>query len=237
MIRAEHVCKVYRGYDGGAIRAVDDVSLTIPVGQFAALTGSSGSGKTTLLSLLGALTRPSSGSIELDGRELSACSDVELARIRRRIGFIFQNFSLVPRLPVWENVTYPLIPRGVRTPERYDAAREVLQRLGLASKMNSRPDQLSGGEQQRVAVARALACEPKILLADEPTSNLDRAAADELAESFRKIHESGVTLILATHRPELLDLASIVFEMDQGKLKCPQAAGGEEQRQKRSFSG
>jgi putative ABC transport system ATP-binding protein len=237
MIRAEHVWKVYRGHDGGEVLAVDDVSLTIPPGRFAALTGPSGSGKTTLLSLLGALSRPSGGSIELDGRELSTCSDVELARTRRKIGFVFQNFSLVPRLAVWENVTYPLIPRGVRTPDRHECAREVLQRLGLANKMNSRPDQLSGGEQQRVAVARALASEPKILLADEPTSNLDRRAADELAESFRQIHASGVTLVLSTHRPELLEMASIVFEMNEGRLTCHRDAGGQEQRESRSFSG
>lgn len=226
MIRAEHVCKVYRRHGGGEVRAVDDVSLTIPKGHFAALTGPSGSGKTTLLSLLGALSRPSSGSIVLDGRELSACSDVELARVRRTIGFVFQNFSLVPRLPVWENVTYPLVPRGVPTRDRYEAARGVLQRLGLASKMESRPEQLSGGEQQRVAVARALACEPRILLADEPTSSLDRSAADELAETFRQAHAAGVTLILSTHRPELLELATIVFELHEGKIACCRDAGG-----------
>jgi putative ABC transport system ATP-binding protein len=221
MIQTEGLCKFYRGSNNEEIRAVDNVSLTIAAGRFAVLTGPSGSGKTTLLSLLGALSRPSSGSIVLKGRELNTCSDVELARVRRNIGFVFQNFSLLPRLPVWENVTYPLIPRGILAPARFEIAREVLQRLGVASKIENRPDQLSGGEQQRVAVARALACEPQILLADEPTSNLDRRAAAELTGIFREIHATGVTLILSTHNTELLDLATDVFELNEGKMTCP----------------
>ena len=220
MIQTERLCKFYRGSNNEEIRAVDDVSLTISAGRFAVLTGPSGSGKTTLLSLLGALSRPSSGSVVLEGRELNACSDVEMARVRRKIGFVFQNFSLLPRLPVWENVTYPLIPRGIRAAARFEIARQVLQRLGVANKIENRPDQLSGGEQQRVAVARALACEPQILLADEPTSNLDHRAAAELTGIFQEIHATGVTLILSTHNPELLDLATDVFELEEGRMIC-----------------
>jgi putative ABC transport system ATP-binding protein len=221
MIRTERLCKVYRGPGTDVVRAVDDVSLTIGAGRFAVLTGPSGSGKTTLLSLLGGLSRPSSGSILLEGCELNACSDVELARVRRRIGFVFQNFSLLPRLPVWENVTYPLIPRGIPPAARIEIARKTLQRLGLLHKLDNRPEQLSGGEQQRVAVARALAGEPRILVADEPTSNLDPGAAAELAAIFREIHAAGVTLILSTHCAELLTLATDVFRLDHGRVTCP----------------
>jgi putative ABC transport system ATP-binding protein len=221
VIQAERLCKFYRGSNNEEIRAVDDVSLTISAGRFGVLTGPSGSGKTTLLSLLGALSRPSSGSIVLAGRDLNDCSDVGLARIRRNIGFVFQNFSLLPRLPVWENVTYPLIPRGIVASARFEIARDVLKRLGMANKIENRADQLSGGEQQRVAVARALAVEPQILLADEPTSNLDRRTAAELTEIFQEIHRTGVTLVLSTHDSAMLDLATDVFELTEGKITCP----------------
>jgi putative ABC transport system ATP-binding protein len=143
-----------------------------------------------------------------------------MARVRRNIGFVFQNFSLLPRLPVWENVTYPLIPRGIQAAARFEIARQVLQRLRLENKIESRPDQLSGGEQQRVAVARAIASEPQILLADEPTSNLDNRATAELTEIFQEIHASGVTMIFSTHSSALLELATDVFELNEGKLIC-----------------
>jgi putative ABC transport system ATP-binding protein len=218
MIHAEHLCKTFRGNGTDPVRAVDDVTLTIAAGRFAVVTGPSGSGKTTLLALLGALSRPSSGSIALDGRVLSRCSDVELARVRRRIGFVFQNLSLVPRLPVWENVTYPLIPRGILPAARRTAAHQALARLALEHKFHDPPERLSGGEQQRVAVARALACEPRILVADEPTSQLDQRTAADLASIFRDVHATGVTLVVSTHCPELLDLATDVYRLNQGRL-------------------
>lgn len=221
MIQIDNLCKLYRGDHGEEVRALDDVSLTISAGRCLLLTGPSGSGKTTLLSLIGALSRPTSGSIVLEGRELHACSDVELARIRRKIGFVFQNFSLLPRLPVWENVTYPLVPRGIRRSARYEIARRVLQRLDLATKMESRSDRLSGGEQQRVAVARALAGEPRVLVADEPTSNLDDGAAAELTEIFREIHAAGITLIVASHSAKFLELATDTCKLHEGKVTCP----------------
>lgn len=220
MIETRQLHKIYRDSDHRQVHAVDDVSLTIQAGCFAVLTGPSGSGKTTLLSLLGGLSRPTSGAVRLHDRDLGTCSDFELARVRRTIGFVFQNFSLLPRLPVWENVTYPLIPRGMRAAERFETARRVLQRLGLENRLESRSDQLSGGEQQRVAVARAIAAEPRILLADEPTSNLDRRAATDLIQLFQEIHASGVTMIFSTHRSELLDLATDVFNLNEGKLTC-----------------
>jgi len=219
MIKTSHLCKVYRGRHDNDVRAVDDVSLEIDAGSLVVLRGPSGSGKTTLLSLLGCLSRPSSGSIVFDGRDVSNCSDVELARVRRDIGFVFQHFSLLPKLPVWENVTYPMIPRGIRSTARFEIARDVLQRMGLEHKIYNRPDQLSGGEQQRVAVARAIAAEPRLILADEPTSNLDLSAATELTHLFQEIHATGVTLVFSTHRAELLDLATDVFELEDGELK------------------
>lgn len=220
MIQTEGLCKVYRGRNNEETLAVDDVSLTIPAGRLVVLTGPSGSGKTTLLSLLGALSRPSSGNITIDGQSLHACSDVELARVRRNIGFVFQNFSLMSRLSVWENVTYPLVPRGVIPATRFEIARQVLGKLGMLGKIENRPDQLSGGEQQRVAVARALASDPGIILADEPTSNLDAGSSAELIDIFREIHEAGVTLVISTHNSTLLAHATDVFDLHNGKVQC-----------------
>lgn len=221
MIQTEKLCKTYRGVNGEEIHAVNDISLTIPSGGLFVLTGPSGSGKSTLLSLLGALSRPTSGSVTMNGQNLSVCSDTELARIRQKIGFVFQSFSLLPRLPVWENVTYPLVPRGLNPSARFEVAREILERLGLLRRIRDRPDQLSGGEQQRVAVARALASNPQILLADEPTSNLDRSASGVLIEILREIHRSGVTVVISTHESEFFAVASEVVELSEGKRVCP----------------
>jgi putative ABC transport system ATP-binding protein len=221
MIRADHLCKYYCKRNDREVRAVDDISLTISSGSLSVLAGPSGSGKSTLLSMLGALTRPTSGRVVVAGCDLTSSSDVEMARARRKIGFVFQNFSLIPRLPVWENVTYPLIPRGIRSAARFEIARELLDRLKISQKIENRPDQLSGGEQQRVALARALASKPEILMADEPTSNLDPRSAAELIELLREVQTTGVTLILSTHRPELLEFATDVFRLDEGKLVCP----------------
>ncbi|HEX3150041.1 MAG TPA: ATP-binding cassette domain-containing protein, partial [Gemmataceae bacterium] len=178
-------CKRFRPRMGDPVQALDQVSLTIESGEIALLKGPSGSGKTTLLALLGALTRPTSGQVLFDGKDLSACSDVEMARVRRRMGFVFQSFSLIAGLPVWENITYPLIPCGIRRSERKLRAAQLLADLGIAAKADARPEELSGGEQQRVAVARALVGRPTVVLADEPTSNLDQAASESLLELFR----------------------------------------------------
>jgi len=218
LLSAENVSKIYRAGTRQEVRAVDDVSLSVGQGGCVLLTGPSGSGKTTLLALLGALARPTAGRVTLQGRDLAGASDVELARARRRLGFVFQNFSLLPRLPVWENVTYGLIPRGVTRDARLRLAEEQLERLGLASKLGERPEVLSGGEQQRVAVARALVTNPEILMADEPTSNLDQRSAEELIALFGRLHSEGHTLIVATHDPRFEPLATEVFRMDRGRL-------------------
>jgi putative ABC transport system ATP-binding protein len=200
------------------VRAVDSISLSILPHSFAALVGPSGSGKTSLLSLLGLLDRPTSGSLSDAGREISNCSDYELARLRRRRGFVFQDFALLPKLDVLDNVCYPLIPRGLDRKRRTAIATHWLDRLGLASQVQSRPDELSGGECQRVALARALAGDPDILLADEPTSNLDDETKRSVRDLFCEVHRAGKTFVIATHDSELLSLATHVFYLRDGKL-------------------
>jgi putative ABC transport system ATP-binding protein len=220
ILEAQEVCKVYRRGGAGELRALQSVSVTIPRGSFVALTGPSGSGKTTLLALLGALERPSSGRVLFQGRDLGGLSDVALARVRRNMGFVFQDFSLIPTLAVWDNVTYPLIPRGIRCGERLARAREVLGRFGLEGRLLARPRELSGGEQQRVALARALAGLPDVVLADEPTSNLDVASGLAVLEALRELHAEGRTVILASHEPLAIALAGQVYALEGGKLKA-----------------
>ncbi len=201
------------------MRALDGVTLSVPRGAFCVLTGPSGSGKTTLLSILGVLARPTTGHISFDGRETDRFSEMEFTKIRGRIGWVFQGLALLPRLSIWENVSYPLIPRGIGRSERRRVAEELLVRLGLAAKSCARPETLSGGEQQRVAVARALVSKPDVVFADEPTSNLDPAACRVLALLLTEIHEAGTTVIVASHDPEFLSRASLHVELETGRLK------------------
>ena len=219
LFEMQNACKTFKGTSGIEVQALKEVSLTIAPGQFVLLTGASGSGKTTLLALLGALERPTKGCILFEGRNLGRQSDLELARIRRRIGFVFQNYSLIPGLPIWENVSYPLIPRGVSRRRRYDRAAELLSGLGLAEKFHARPAELSGGEQQRVAIARALVDQPSVLLMDEPTSNLDRMAGQALLELFQSYHARGSTVIVASHDDRIAGLATTIHELAAGQLK------------------
>jgi putative ABC transport system ATP-binding protein len=220
LLEARDLCKTFRPGSRAEVRALQDVSLTIPPGSFTVLTGPSGSGKTTLLALLGALERPTRGQVLFKGQALTDCSDIALARVRRQMGFVFQDFSLIAALPVWENITYPLIPRGVPRSARYERALALLSRLGIAEKVFTRPGELSGGEQQRVAVARALAAEPDVLLADEPTSQLDPAAAGALSALFAEVYAGGRTVVLSSHDPQLLAMATTVFELEAGRLKA-----------------
>ena len=221
LLESRHVCKFYRAGARGEVRAVDDVSLAVERGAFVVLNGPSGSGKTTLLALLGALERPTRGQALFDGRDLGGLSDVGLARVRRRLGFVFQDFALIPNLPAWENITYPLIPRGWSRGRRQELALSLLARFGIADRFTARPEELSGGEQQRVAVARALAGAPEVLLADEPTSNLDLGAAGELLATLREFHAGGNTVVVSTHDPQLADLATEVHELRAGRLVLP----------------
>jgi putative ABC transport system ATP-binding protein len=213
------VSKYYRIGTLGEVRAVHDVSLRIERGSFTVITGPSGSGKTTLLALLAALERATHGAIRIDDRDIGELSGVELARLRQRFGFVFQNYALIPNLPIWENVTYPLIPRGVRRAERYELARGLLSRFDIAASMGCRPADLSGGEQQRVALARALAGRPEVFFADEPTSNLDRASRLAFMQVLQEIQSQGTTVVVSCHDMELIALASSAYELENGTLR------------------
>jgi putative ABC transport system ATP-binding protein len=219
-LEAKQLCKIYRQGTRDEVRALEDVSLFVPAGSFVTFTGPSGSGKSTLLALLGALDRPTRGQVFFADQDLSRCSDVGLVRVRRRMGFIFQNFSLIPRLPLWENVTYPLVPRGVRSGQRFQKAVALLSSLGLAAKAAALPEELSGGEQQRAAIARALAADPEVIVADEPTSNLDRAAAENLIQLFQNVNAQGKTVLVSSHDARILASADTVYELEAGRLKA-----------------
>ena len=219
LFETHHLGKDFRPGSQSMVRAVHDISLQIEAGSFVVIRGSSGSGKTTLLALLGALERPTQGQVIFDGRDLAELSGVALARVRRRFGFVFQNFSLIPGLPVWENVTYPLIPRGLSSGRRLEIARQLLEQLGLSDRIMTRPRELSGGEQQRVAFARALAGQPDVLLADEPTSNLDPDSGRNLMQQLHQSHAKGITVILASHDPQASPFATHILELESGRLK------------------
>jgi putative ABC transport system ATP-binding protein len=219
VLETREVSKYYRSGTTAEVRALHEVSLAIKKGSLALLCGPSGSGKTTLLALLGALEKPTSGRVIFAGRDLSGLSDAELTRVRRCAGFVFQDFSLLARLPVWENVTYPLIPRGLARRARFRLARSLLARVGLEGKLEAGVHELSGGELQRVAIARALAGDPEVLLADEPTSNLDAAASLTLMNLFQEVHARGGTIVVATHDPQWFSSATDIYHLEAGQLK------------------
>ena len=200
------------------MHALDDVSLAVEPGEFVCIIGTSGSGKSTLLNMLGGLDRPSSGSVTVDGQELGRMNDEALTIFRRRnIGFIFQNYNLVPVLNVYENIIMPIQLDGRRPDEEY--IDEILQLLGLAEKREHMPNTLSGGQQQRVAIARALAAKPQVILADEPTGNLDSATSDEvlalLGESSRRFHQ---TIVMITHDPQVAARADRTIRIEDGRI-------------------
>ena len=219
ILETRQVGKLYRTGRVGEIHALEDVSLDITAGSFAVFKGHSGSGKTTLLALLGGLERPTRGQVLLAGRDLGRCSDTELARLRRRMGFIFQDFALIPGLPVWQNITYPLIPRGVSPAERLQIAQRLLADFGMSGRLAALPRELSGGEQQRVAIARALAGRPELLLADEPTSNLDEEAGRVVIALLHQVHAQGRTVVASSHDPRLAAVATCIWELRAGRIK------------------
>ena len=201
------------------VRALDGVSLEISEGEFVAFMGSSGSGKSTLMNILGCLDRPTSGRYVLDGREVSALDRSELAEVRNRIlGFVFQSFNLLTRTSALENVELPLLYQGVGTKARHVRARESLARVGLADRADHHPNQLSGGQQQRVAIARALVGKPRVILADEPTGNLDSRTSLEVMALFQELGAQGITIALVTHEPDVAEFASRVVVVKDGKL-------------------
>jgi putative ABC transport system ATP-binding protein len=208
------------GENGTAVRALDGVDLDIRRGEYVAIVGPSGSGKSTLLQLLGGLDRPTGGTVVFEGSDLASAPDSELTRLRlRTIGFIFQQFNLIPTLTAQQNVEVALAPIGMKTAHRELRALELLESVGLGPRAGHLPSQLSGGEQQRVAVARALANDPPVLLADEPTGNLDSVTGQELISLLEHLNrERGITIVLITHDRSIAASASRTVEMRDGKL-------------------
>ena len=225
-IRTENVCRHYP-MGGSIIRAVDGISLSIGRGEFVALLGPSGSGKSTLLNLLAGLDRPTSGSVVVEGRDLAKMSSDELARYRRNdVGMVFQAFHLIPTMTITENVELPMRFAEVERPERAQRVRESLERVGLGQRLQHRPAELSGGEQQRVSLARALANKPSLLLADEPTGNLDSRTGEDILNLIRELSRSlGMTVVMVTHERELAErFAQRLIFLGDGKLISSAAA-------------
>ena len=218
LIDLERVCKTYEtGHN--EIRALRDVSLSIERGELVAIVGPSGSGKTTLLETLGCLSQPTSGHYRLDGRSVEEIDSNGLARMRgEQIGFVFQSFNLLPRLSAAENVELPLVYRRVPARERRRRARAALERVGLARRSRHRPSELSGGERQRVAIARSLINTPSLLLADEPTGNLDSKTGDEILAIFSALHEEGNTIVIVTHDAHIAQWAPRRLTLRDGRV-------------------
>lgn len=202
---------------GETIHALDNLSLKIGTGEFIAIIGPSGCGKSTLLNILGLLDTPDGGEYTIDGKRVDDLSNKQRARFRNEVfGFVFQSFNLLPRTSAYDNVMLPLKYR--KGDSRDQKVREVLASVGLSDRLKSRPNQLSGGQQQRVAIARALVNEPKIILADEPTGNLDTKTGLEIMDLFKEIHRTGTTVVMVTHNNELLHYATRVIAMKDGKI-------------------
>lgn len=219
IIKTEKLAKVYNPDTSYEVKALWDVDIEIRKGQIVIFSGPSGSGKTTLISLLGAIDRPTRGKAFMMGEELTAMSDVALSRLRREtIGFVFQSFNLIPRLSAVENVGHPLIPMGVSLKERHRKASEMLHRFQMGERMHHTPEELSGGQQQRVAIARALINNPHIIIADEPTSNIDAEAVKYLTETLHSLRNEGRTVIISTHDQSLFNLADVIFDVKNGQI-------------------
>lgn len=218
LIRITDMCKVYNPGEN-EVRALDHVNLEIDRGEFVAIIGQSGSGKSTLMNMLGCLDIPTSGTYILDGVDVSTLSDDEQADIRNNeIGFIFQGFNLIQNLTALKNVELPLIYRGVPPKERMELSQKALEIVGLSKRQNHKPSEMSGGQQQRVAIARAIAQAPPIILADEPTGNLDSGSTKEIMEILRKLHKEGRTVILITHDNEIAAKAARNIKIMDGKI-------------------
>lgn len=204
---------------GSVVEALSDVSFVVNKGEFVAITGPSGSGKSTLLHMIGLLDRPSNGKIYIDGNEVGDLSGDALANLRnQKIGFVFQQFNLLAKTSAMRNVELPLIYRGIARRERWERSKVELEAVGLGDRLSNKPSQLSGGQQQRVAIARALVTSPSLLLADEPTGNLDTKSGIEIMKLFEDLHARGVTLILVTHNPEIAEQADRQIVIKDGKI-------------------
>ncbi len=218
MIVLDDVHKTYPMGDQ-AVHALAGVTIRFDPGSFWAIMGPSGSGKSTMLNLLGCLDRPTAGEYALAGEPISSLDDDALSDIRlRRIGFIFQSFNLIPQLTVRENIELPLYYQGLSPHESHERAAALAERVGLAERLNHRPSELSGGQQQRVAIARALSNDPDILLADEPTGNLDSATGEQIMQMLTDLHRSGRTIVMVTHEPDVADHAEHQLHMLDGRI-------------------
>ena len=218
VIEARGLEKVY-GHGEGRVEALGGVSLSVEAGEWVSLIGPSGSGKSTLMNLLGLLDRPTGGFYALGGREVSGLRGGELSRARRElVGFVFQSYNLLPGETALANVELPMLYADVGRKERRQRATEALERVGLSGRAKHRPTELSGGQMQRVAIARALVNEPSLLLADEPTGNLDSKTTEEIMELFGELHESGVTLVVVTHEPEVATKGDRTVEIRDGRI-------------------
>jgi len=218
LIQLTDVVKVY---DMGAVavRALDGISLEVDKGEYMAIMGPSGSGKSTLMNIIGCLDTPTEGTYRLNGQLVNQMSDDQLARIRNQeIGFVFQTFNLLPRASALENVEVPLIYAGVPRRERHQRAKEMLERVGLGDRLHHQPNELSGGQRQRVAIARALVNNPSLLLADEPTGNLDSRTGAEIMELFDRLNQEGHTIVLVTHEEDIAAHARRVVRLRDGKI-------------------
>ncbi|NJD03599.1 MAG: ABC transporter ATP-binding protein [Ruminiclostridium sp.] len=218
MIKISNMCKVYK-MGINVVNALNNVSLNIGKHEFVAIIGPSGSGKSTLMNMLGCLDMPTTGTYELDGKEVSELSDDQLAEIRnKKIGFIFQGFNLIQKLNAIENVELPLVYQGVGSKERRKRSIKALEVVGLGDRIHHKPNELSGGQQQRVAIARALVNDPPIILADEPTGNLDSKSGQEVIHTLKELHQCGNTIILITHDPNIAAMAERVVRLQDGEI-------------------
>ena len=218
-ILLSNVTKVYE-LGGETVNALAGLTLSISPGEFTAIMGPSGSGKSTLMNILGCLDRPTSGSYMLDGQEVATLNDDQLATTRnKKIGFVFQSFNLLPRMSTLENVALPMVYAGVEKKERLARATQVLTMVGLEERMNHQPNELSGGQRQRVAIARALVNDPTIIMADEPTGNLDTKSGDEVMAIFAELNTQGRTIILVTHEPEIATYAGRIVYVRDGRIE------------------
>jgi len=225
------VTKVYKLGDV-EVHALRGVTLSVRKGEFVAVMGASGSGKSTLMNILGCLDKPTTGEFSLDGQAVSRLDSDGLARIRNRtLGFVFQSFNLLSRTTALENVELPLLYADVPAAERHQRAREALERVGLGERIHHHPNQMSGGQQQRVAIARALVTKPKVILADEPTGNLDSETSVEVMTLFQDLWKAGITVLLVTHEPDIAGFAGRVISMKDGRVQVDRRQEPDDARQ------
>ncbi len=218
VIRLENIMKTYLMGDA-VVHALDNVSVEISTGEFTSIMGPSGSGKSTMMNILGCLDRPTSGEYYLDGKDVAGYSDDELARSRNvKIGFVFQNFNLLPKMTAQANVALPLVYAGIDEEERLERAKKALESVGLGDRVDHKPTEMSGGQRQRVAIARAIINNPAIIMADEPTGNLDTKSSYEIMDIFKKMNNNGKTVVMVTHEPDIAEQTKRILTMRDGKL-------------------